>query len=68
MAGAADQADRDVFFSAGRDLAARGAELVLLAGTDMFLAFEGQTPGFPTLDCAEVHMDVIADLAARAKA
>ncbi len=44
---------------AGRRLADRGAEAVLLGGTDLFLAFTGHDCGFPVIDCADVHVDAI---------
>jgi aspartate racemase len=51
---------RQTFFEAGdwmhREL---GAEAILLGGTDLFLAFEGQNCGFPIIDCAAIHMDAI---------
>jgi aspartate racemase len=33
--------------------------VVLLGGTDLFLAFQGYECGFPVLDCAEVHVEAI---------
>ena len=43
--------------SVGNDLCQKqGAEAVVLAGTDLFLAFEGRDCGFPTIDCARVHI------------
>lgn len=55
LAGAATDAHRELFFAAGRRLREeRGAEAVVLAGTDLFLAFEGHDPGFPVIDAAEV--------------
>jgi aspartate racemase len=50
---------RRTFFDAGRRLADRGAEAVLLGGTDLFLAFTGHDCGFPVIDCADVHVDAI---------
>ncbi len=58
---AVTDADRDLFFSEGRSMAGRGAEAILLAGTDLFLAFEGYDPGFDALDCAEIHIAAIAE-------
>ena len=52
-------AQREVFFTAGRSLVARGAEAIILGGTDLFLAFDGADCGFATLDCARVHVEVI---------
>lgn len=40
-----------------------GAEAVLLAGTDLNLAFDGQAPGYPVIDALDVHMALLADLA-----
>ena len=64
--GAATAEQREVFFSAGRTLVSeRGAEAIMLGGTDLVLAFAGQDPGFPVFDCAAVHADAIADAARR---
>ena len=50
---------RQIFFTAGRELIARGAEAIMLGGTDLFLAFAGQEPPFPLVDCADMHVDAI---------
>lgn len=51
---------RRVFFSVGRQMCeAQGAEAVMLGGTDLFLAFDGQDCGFPLVDCAAIHVDAI---------
>jgi aspartate racemase len=53
-------AERRVFFAAGERLCReQGAEVVLLGGTDLFLAFRGCDAGFPVLDCADVHVEAI---------
>ena len=58
--GQADDQQRDLLFSVGNDLCRKqGAEAVLLAGTDLFLAFDGHDCGFPTMDCARVHIDAL---------
>jgi aspartate racemase len=57
--GRVTDAQRQVFFEAGRKLVARGAEAIMLGGTDLFLAFVGQEPGFPLVDCADIHVDAI---------
>jgi aspartate racemase len=59
-AGRVSDAQRQVFFAAGERLCReQGAEIVLLGGTDLFLAFQGQNLGFPVLDCADVHCEAI---------
>jgi len=59
-AGRATDAQRRVFFAVGERLhREQGAEIVLLGGTDLFLAFQGRDAGFPVLDCADVHVDAI---------
>ncbi|HEY4166931.1 MAG TPA: aspartate/glutamate racemase family protein [Reyranella sp.] len=50
---------RQIFFTAGRELMARGAEAIMLGGTDLFLAFVGQPSPFPLVDCADIHVDAI---------
>jgi len=60
IAGRVTDAHRRVFFAAGEKLCRdRGAEVVLLGGTDLFLAFQGHDCGFPVLDCADVHVEAI---------
>ena len=63
LSGQVTAEQRTVFFETGRQMVADGAEAVLLGGTDLFLAFDGQDPGFPVIDGALVHVDKIADLA-----
>jgi len=54
------EAQRQIFFRIGRHLCtAKGAEAVMLGGTDLFLAFEGHDPGFPVIDCADIHVEAI---------
>ena len=63
--GVADAASRDLLISAGRSLVeSRGAEAVLLGGTDLVLVM-GAGLDFPVVDCAGVHVDALAELAAR---
>ena len=51
---------REFFFSAVRKLCQdQGADAVVFAGTDMFLAFEGHDCGFPVIDGGQVHIDAI---------
>jgi aspartate racemase len=58
--GRVSRAQQQAFFDAGKALHQdRGAEVVLLAGTDLFLAFQGVDCGFPVLDCAQIHLDAL---------
>ena len=57
--GQVTEAQRRVFFDAGREMCERVAEAIMLGGTDLFLAFDGQEPGFPVIDCADIHVDAI---------
>jgi aspartate racemase len=51
---------RRIFFRTGRELCREHrAEAILLGGTDLFLAFADETPGFPVIDCADIHVDAI---------
>ncbi|MEN3950880.1 aspartate/glutamate racemase family protein [Iodidimonas sp. SYSU 1G8] len=50
---------RRTLFEAGRALCEKGAQAVVLGGTDMFLAFADQDVGFETIDCADVHAEAI---------
>jgi len=57
---------RNLFFRVGADMCKQGgAEVVVLAGTDLFLAFDGAEPEFECLDCAELHIKALSILAAR---
>jgi len=58
--GVPTDAHRAVFFDAGKALMARGASAVMLGGTDLNAAFAGHDPGFPVVDCADIHTDEIA--------
>ena len=54
------EAQRSLFFEIGAELCRdHGAEAIVLGGTDLFLAFAGQDPGFPVIDCADIHVDAI---------
>ncbi len=58
-AGRVDDAQRQLFVEQGRKLCERGAEAIMLGGTDLFLAFEGIDPSFLLIDCADIHVDAI---------
>ncbi len=64
MIGRVADDQRAIFFEAGRRLCGeRGAEAVLLGGTDLFIAFDGHDAGFPIIDGAAVHADAIFNAA-----
>ena len=55
---------RAILFDAGRSMIDEGgAEAIVLAGTDLNLAFAGHDPGYPVVDALDVHVAVLADLA-----
>ncbi|MHB8815204.1 MAG: aspartate/glutamate racemase family protein [Steroidobacteraceae bacterium] len=57
VTGKVTQEQRERLFSIGRRLVeSQRADAVLLAGTDLFLAFDGVDPGFEWIDCAELHI------------
>lgn len=64
IAGTCTEDDRAYFFGAGARLMAAGAEAVVLGGTDLGLAFDGFDPGYPVIDALDIHVDVLARLAA----
>ncbi len=60
-AGALTESQRHTFFTAGKNLVKNfGVEAVMLAGTDLALPFNSVDPGFPTIDCAAIHVSAIA--------
>lgn len=64
LAGIATEADRAYFLDAGQRLVRdHGVEAVVLAGTDLNLAFDGQNPDYRVIDALEVHVDLLARLA-----
>lgn len=59
-AAAATDADRSFFLEAGRKLVSeQSADVVVLSGTDLFLAFDGASPGYRVADAAEIHIGAI---------
>ena len=40
-----------------------GANAIVLAGTDLNLAFDGRDVGYPVIDALDVHVALLADLA-----
>jgi aspartate racemase len=64
VAGFATPEQRDYLHETGRKLCRdKGAEVIVLGGTDLSLAFNGEDPGYPTLDSAIIHADAIARVA-----
>ncbi|MCX6591517.1 MAG: aspartate/glutamate racemase family protein [Acidobacteria bacterium] len=53
---------REFFFDAAHQLHRAGAEVILLAGTDLCLAFDGRPCDVPVLDCALVHAEALLEL------
>ncbi len=54
-------ADADGFRRIAKALQARGAETILIAGTDLVMLFDEQTAGFPCLDVARLHIEAIVE-------
>lgn len=64
VAGRCPDGARQVFFDAGRRMVRdHGAEAIVLAGTDLNLAFDGHDPGFRVIDALDVHVALLAELA-----
>ena len=63
--GKADKKNTEILISASRTLIDQGAEAIVLGGTDLFLVFENQELPFDVIDCADIHIRHIANLAAK---
>jgi aspartate racemase len=62
--GVVNEAQRLVFNTVSQKLLKeRGAEAIMLGGTDLALAFNQQDTAFPLVDCAGIHVDAIVRLA-----
>jgi aspartate racemase len=65
VSGACSPAQRQLFLDAGRRMVdEQCAEAIVLAGTDLNLAFDGQAPGYRVIDALDVHVELLARLAA----
>ncbi len=66
VSGTCTDEQRSILFAAGRRMVEeQGAEAIVLAGTDLNLAFDGlHDPGYRVIDALDVHVAVLADLAA----
>ncbi len=59
---------RAIVFGAGRQMVEeQGAQAVVLAGTDLGLAFYGHEVGYPVIDALDIHVALLAELATDAK-
>ena len=63
VAGHCTLEQRAFFLDAGRRLTEKGADAVILGGTDLNLAFDGQDTSYRVIDALDVHVDVLARLA-----
>jgi aspartate racemase len=54
---------RAFFIEEGRKLIDQGAEAIVLAGTDLNLAFDGRDVGYNVIDALDVHVTLLTDLA-----
>lgn len=64
LRGTCTEEDRALFFEAGRLMIEdQRAEAIVLAGTDLGLAFDGHDPGYRVIDALDVHVALLADLA-----
>lgn len=65
VAAACSPSQRQLFLEAGRRMVDElGAEAIVLAGTDLNLAFHDQEPGYRVIDALDVHVELLARLAA----
>ncbi|MES2434322.1 MAG: aspartate/glutamate racemase family protein [Pseudomonadota bacterium] len=68
VSGHCPEASRVAFFAAGRQMIeAQGAQAIVLAGTDLNLAFDGHDPGYPVIDALDIHVALLAELASGQK-
>lgn len=62
--GSCTDKERALFLEEGRRMIEdQGADAVILAGTDLNLAFDGRDTGYRVIDALDVHVTVLADLA-----
>lgn len=64
VSGRCTSEQRALFLGAGADMVAnQGADAIVLAGTDLNLAFDGQNPDYHVIDALDVHVDLLSRLA-----
>ena len=61
--GVADEKVSEFFIEAGARLCQSGAELIVLGGTDLSVAFNGRTPDYSVADTALIHAAAISQAA-----
>lgn len=65
IAGVCTDLQRTALIDAGRRMVdEQGAEAIVLAGTDLGPAFDGRETGYRVIDALDVHVSLLADLAA----
>lgn len=67
VAGTCSPEQRELLLDAGRRMISIGADAIVLAGTDLNLAFDGENPGYPVIDALDVHVALLADLVTRSR-
>ena len=63
VAGTCTPDQRALFLDKGRAMIDAGAQAIVLAGTDLNLAFGGHDTGYRVIDALDVHVALLADLA-----
>lgn len=64
VAGHCSSKQQSLFLKAGERMVREyGAEAIVLAGTDLNLAFDSATPNYPVIDALDVHVDRLAAIA-----
>ena len=61
--GAGGESQYRMLRTLAHSLLQRGAQAIVLAGTDLALVFNEQNTDFPYVDCARVHVDALTDWA-----
>ena len=63
LASECSETQRAFFIEEGRKLIDQGAEAIVLAGTDLNLAFDGRDVGYNVIDALDVHVTLLTDRA-----
>ncbi|MEL6465422.1 MAG: aspartate/glutamate racemase family protein [Pseudomonadota bacterium] len=63
LAGVCSVEQRAFFIEEGRKLVKAGAPAIVLAGTDLNLAFDGRDVGYEVIDALDIHVNVLAAIA-----